>query len=167
MHLTWNLYIKNIGNGGIGDGFPSLSRTPPAWQSRPFPAPSRFPAEDYCWWDIQKSSFKPFSFGRDRCKSFPVFFALSLMSFNGVSYNCKTLIIFFDKLDKFLDFFLWSLGTLKVSFKSLLFPAYYKPVQITTIGYSSKIKLETRTNCQPNGSFSENIISDPMELQVL
>ena len=38
---------KNIGNGGIGDGFPPLSRTPPACQSRPFSVPSRFPAEGY------------------------------------------------------------------------------------------------------------------------
>ena len=44
MHLSQS---KNIGNGGIEYGFPSLSRTPPAYQSRPFPAPSRFPAEAY------------------------------------------------------------------------------------------------------------------------
>ena len=37
---------KISGMGGTGDGFPPLSRTPPAWQSHPFPPPSRFLAED-------------------------------------------------------------------------------------------------------------------------
>ena len=47
FYLSTHHLAKNIGNGGIGDGFLPLSRTPPAWQSRPFPAPSRIPAEDY------------------------------------------------------------------------------------------------------------------------